>query len=87
MLRSAQETSTLNITVPIQISDQLQQLAQATGRSQISITTQALVDYVERETSQISAIKQGIQAADRGEFASDAEVQARFARWGVKVED
>ncbi len=31
------------------------------------------------------AVEAGIAAADRGAFASEGEVQAAFAKWGVKV--
>ncbi|MEX2516773.1 MAG: hypothetical protein WD572_07685 [Gammaproteobacteria bacterium] len=32
------------------------------------------------------AVQEGIEAADRGEFASDEEVRRRFARWDVNIE-
>lgn len=32
------------------------------------------------------AILEGMDAADRGEFASEEEVRRRFAKWGVKIE-
>ena len=32
------------------------------------------------------AVAEGKAAARRGEFASDAEVRAAFAKWGVDVE-
>jgi len=31
------------------------------------------------------AVEMGIRAADRGEFATQEEVQAAFARWGVNI--
>ena len=31
------------------------------------------------------AVREGIEAADRGEFASPDRVRAMFARWGVDV--
>lgn len=31
------------------------------------------------------AVQEGIEAADRGEFASEEEVRRRFAKWGVDV--
>jgi predicted transcriptional regulator len=35
----------------------------------------------ELSPEQIEDVKQGIAEADRGEFASDEEVEAMFARW------
>ncbi len=32
------------------------------------------------------AVQEGIEAADRGEFASEEEVRQRFAKWGVDIE-
>lgn len=32
------------------------------------------------------AVQEGIAAADRGEFASDAEVRRMFQKWGVDVD-
>ena len=32
------------------------------------------------------AVQEGINAADRGEFASEEEVRRRFAKWGVGIE-
>jgi len=34
-----------------------------------------------------AAVEEGIAAADRGDFATDEEVSAAFAKWGVMVED
>ncbi|MDB5968184.1 MAG: hypothetical protein JWQ90_634 [Hydrocarboniphaga sp.] len=31
------------------------------------------------------AVEEGIAEADRGDFASDEEVRAAFAQWGVKA--
>lgn len=32
-----------------------------------------------------NAVQEGIAAADRGEFASEADVRRVFRKWGVKV--
>jgi len=31
-------------------------------------------------------IETGLQEAERGEFASDTDVQSMFAQWGVQIE-
>lgn len=38
------------------------------------------------EIRQIAAIQEGIREADAGNFATEAEVQAAFAKWGVNVQ-
>lgn len=34
----------------------------------------------------LAAVQRGIEAADRGDFASAERVRAMFAKWGVDVE-
>jgi predicted transcriptional regulator len=41
----------------------------------------AIDAYLEVQRCQIKHIKEGIRQADAGEFASQAEVRAAFARW------
>lgn len=43
------------------------------------------VGFYLEETQQIAAIEEGIREADAGNFATEAEVQAAFATWGVNV--
>lgn len=33
------------------------------------------------------AVEKGIRAANRGDFATQEEIQAAFKRWGVNIED
>ena len=42
-------------------------------------------NHIKREAWQVVAIKKGVAAAERGEFASDEEVAKRFTKRGVKV--
>ncbi len=72
-----------SLTVPLdpQTRDRLDQLAAATSRSQSLLAAEAIRDYVDRETWQIEEIKKGTEEADAGDFASDAEVRAAFAKW------
>jgi len=42
-------------------------------------------DDVMEEVRFRRAVEIGIQAADRGEFASPEEIQTAFARWGVNI--
>jgi predicted transcriptional regulator len=64
---------------------QLDHLAEATGRSKSFLTSQALEDYLKRESWQVAAIQKGVASAQRGEFAGEEEVAKRFAKRGVKV--
>ena len=45
------------------------------------LVADAIRAYIELHEWQISEIEAGIREADAGEFASQAEVEAVFARW------
>ncbi len=52
----------------------LDQLAQKTERSRTSLVSQAVQDYVALNDWQLRKTEAGIKAAERGDFATDAEV-------------
>lgn len=54
--------------------DALDQLAEKTERSRNWLVVKAVEDYVALNAWQIEKIEAGIAAADRGDFASDAEL-------------
>ena len=72
----------LNVRLPSDLAGQLEALTKATGRTKSAITVAALQAHIEVEAWQIEEIKAGIAEADRGEFASDDEVTAFFAKHG-----
>ncbi|NVI82245.1 CopG family ribbon-helix-helix protein [Janthinobacterium sp. BJB401] len=80
-MKSSTEKS-MTVRLPADLAGQLEKLMQATGRNKSAITVAALRDYVEAEAWQIQDIEQGIGEADRGEFASDGEVNYFFAKYG-----
>ena len=77
-----QAETMLNVRLPSELAAKLKALAQATGRTKSAITVAALQDHLEVEAWQIAEIKAGISEADRGEFVSDDEVNAFFAKHG-----
>lgn len=72
----------LNVHLPVELPGQLEQLVQATGRSENLLTVEALKSYVSHEQSQIADIQAGLEEADRGEFATAKEVRAVYAKYG-----
>lgn len=52
----------------------LDRLAERTDRSRSWLVARAVEDYVALNKWQLAEIEEGIAAADRGEFASEAEV-------------
>ncbi len=42
-------------------------------------------DELAEKARYLAAVERGIEAADRGDFASPERIQAMFAKWGVDV--
>jgi RHH-type rel operon transcriptional repressor/antitoxin RelB len=76
----------LNVRLPLDISGQLEELVRATGRSKSFLALEALKNYLSAESWQVADIRQGVEEADRGEFATPEEVTATFAKFGVKYD-
>ncbi len=67
-----------NVRVSPEIRARLDVYAEMVGQSKATITANALSDYLDWRIPQTQALKEAIAAADRGEFASDEEVEAFF---------
>jgi predicted transcriptional regulator len=74
---------TLNVRLPEDLYNQIEALASATARTKSYLTIDALNDYVQRESWQIRDIHEGIREADAGEFATEDQVKAVFAKRGA----
>ncbi len=74
---------TINVRVPEALYSKLDALANATARTKSYLTLSALSEYVDQQSWQIRDIEAGITEADRGEFATDAQVNAVFAKHGA----
>ena len=72
---------TINVRVPEALYNQIEELAKATARSKSFMTIDALTNYVHTESWQIRDIDKGIKEADAGEFATDKQVKAVFAKY------
>lgn len=74
---------TINVRLPEALYKQIEELAKATARSKSFLAIDALTNYVQSESWQIRDIQEGIQEADAGEFASDQQIKAVFAKYGA----
>jgi RHH-type rel operon transcriptional repressor/antitoxin RelB len=72
----------LNVRLPAELAGQLDALTKATGRTKSALTVEALRGYLDAESWQIADIQAGVEEANRGEFATDDEVTAFFAKHG-----
>lgn len=74
---------TINVCLPEALYNQIGELAKATVRTKSVLAIDALTNYVQRESWQIRDIHEGIAQADAGEFATDDQVKAVFAKYGA----
>jgi predicted transcriptional regulator len=77
------QTRTINVRIPITVFDQLEELAKATERTKSFVTVEALSSYLEAQSWQIREVTVALEEADRGEFATEEEVNAVFAKYGA----
>jgi predicted transcriptional regulator len=62
----------------------LDTLAEKTERSRNWLVTRAIESYVALNAWQIAKIEEGIAAADRGDFATDEEMEAIFNKYAPR---
>ncbi|MDP3255566.1 MAG: CopG family ribbon-helix-helix protein [Bosea sp. (in: a-proteobacteria)] len=77
-------TAAFTIRLDDQMLAKLDALASDIDRSRSWLAAKAIEDYLERNAWQIARIKDGLDDADRGEFASDEEVETVFAKYRAK---
>jgi predicted transcriptional regulator len=76
-------TRTINVRVPLSVYDQLEDLAKSTARTKSFVTVEALSNYLAAQSWQVKEIKAGLADADLGDFATDDQVNAVFAKYGA----
>lgn len=77
--------TTVTTRIDEETQSKLNQLAKATDRSRSWLVADAVRRYVVEEGWQVAAIEEGVRQADAGDFATEEEVKAAFAEWGVNV--
>lgn len=73
----------VSVRLPSQLKEQMETYASLIGRTKSHVATEALRDYLAWRTPQIEDLKLAVAAADAGDFASDADVQALAARYAL----
>lgn len=63
------------------LTKSLDKLAQSTRRSRSFLAAEAIRDFVALNGWQIEEIQKGLAEADRGEFATEAEVKRVAKKW------
>lgn len=79
-------TAAFTIRLDDETLAKLDALAADTDRSRNWIATKAIENYVELNAWQIEQIKAGLAEADRGEFVSEADLDAIEAEIQAKID-
>ncbi|AXQ27472.1 ribbon-helix-helix protein, CopG family [Solimonas sp. K1W22B-7] len=74
-------STTMTIRLEEDTKSRLDKLADATNRSRSFLAAEAIREYIDLNEWQIGEVQKALGEADRGEFASDAEVKDFFANW------
>jgi len=74
------KNASLGARIPGDLKQSVERLSQLSGQSISSIAETAIRDYVEWRVPQLLDLQEAIAAADRGEFASEEEVDAFFRK-------
>jgi len=74
-------STTMTIRLEDDVKDRLDRLADSTQRSKSFLAAQAIREYVESNEWQIAEIRNALQEADAGDFATDKDVAALARKW------
>ncbi|OGV76126.1 MAG: CopG family transcriptional regulator [Methylotenera sp. RIFCSPLOWO2_02_FULL_45_14] len=77
-------SATVTLRLDDVVKDKLEKLAASTHRSRSFLAAEAIKAYVDSNEWQISEIHKGLQEADAGYFATEAEIKAVFDKWKAK---
>jgi RHH-type rel operon transcriptional repressor/antitoxin RelB len=75
------ESAILTLRLDPKLKKQLDRLSRSMSRSRSFLAAQAIREYVSLNDWQIEEIKKGVAEADRGEFASDKEMERTIKKW------
>lgn len=71
----------ITIRLDADLTERLDRLAAMLDRPLADIAAEAVAEYVAAEEAEIAKVKEGLAAAERGDFASDEEVAAVIAKF------
>ncbi len=74
-------STVLTLCLDPKLKKQLDQLSRATNRSRSFVAAEAIREYVTLNNWQIEETVKAASEADRGDFASEADVQRTLKKW------
>lgn len=75
----------LTLRLDPKLKNRLDRISKATSRSLSFVAAEAIREYVSLNDWQIAEIKKGLAEADRGEFATDEELQRVVKKWSRRA--
>ncbi len=73
--------TTMSMRMPHDLAGEVEAIATERGKSKSFVIIEAVREYVAKESWQIQEIKDALAEAERGEFATEAEMNEFWARW------
>ena len=70
----------MSLRLPEETKTKLELLAAATDRTKSTLVIEAIDNYIDTQSWQISAIQEGIRQADAGEFITHEEIKAKWLK-------
>lgn len=88
MHNSVGNAVTLSVRVSPQVKEELEKLADATGRTKSFLTAEAIQRYLELEAWQIKAIKKAVAHAKtkKAKFVDHEKIVKWLTSWGNSIE-
>ena len=75
----------MTVRLEKEVKQRLDDLADVTQRSKSFLAAEAICEYLENNEWQIREIKQALQEADAGDFASDKDIGAIAKKWKLNA--
>ena len=76
-------STTMTIRLESELKARLDHLAEATCRSKSFLAAEAIREFIELNEWQIQEIKDAVNEADNGDFASDKALNKTLSKWDV----
>ncbi len=73
------------LTIREDLSERLERLAKTTKESKSSLVSQAIEEFLTVHEWHIQAIKEGIEAANKGDIVSHDEAVDELKKWGRRA--
>lgn len=78
-------STTMTIRLEDEVKDRLDRLAESTQRSKSFLAAEAIRSFVEINEWQVAEIREALDEADAGDFASDKDVAKLAGKWKVNA--